>query len=84
MSGLDEFFSNKNWENGGEGDDDWTYIGSIDPHLASAELTKLREGFKFPLKIMLALIEIGKMHGVEFENMQRWIVAYGGVKGEMK
>ena len=21
---------------------------------------------------------------LEFENMQRWIVAYGGVKGEMK
>jgi len=37
MSKLDEFFANKNWEF----EDDWNYIGDIDPQEAYAELAAL-------------------------------------------
>ena len=39
MSKLEEFFANKNWEF----EDDWNYIGDIDPQDAAAELKELQE-----------------------------------------
>ena len=47
---------------------------------ATAELAQLRRGLHFPVKVLLQLIKIGKMRGVEYDNMQRWIDVYGDVK----
>ena len=40
---------------------------------AAADLAQLRLALKFPLKIFLAIKDIGKMMGIDYQNIDKWI-----------
>ena len=55
MSALDDFFANRNWEDGGDGD--LCYIGEADPHEAAAELVTLRKNIESWAYKTVAMVE---------------------------